>query len=451
MSLRLKFTPVEELMLHHDSKAYPYTCFMRMQFEGRVNQAALELAARQALARHPLLSATIDESGRCPYWELEDEPTPQIKWREGEVDAPFPTAGFLDHAAGGLRILVTRSDSKSDVLLQFLHACCDGMGILQFSRDLILLYAAESGADVDASSLPRLETDRLGGRGTFGLTWAKLGKMARQQAVGLKGVRQFLMRSPTPLVSHDRVSIDGATSEPYPAACAWHFDVETSAAFRSAAKGLGSTTNDLLVRDLFTAIRQFRTAHNQGDDNQWLRMLVPFNLRNVSDRLLPAANVVSSIFLDRCGSEIADSDSLLDNVKQEMQLIKSHKLGYTFVFSLHATRFLPGGLRRSARADRCNASVVFTNLGRILARSPLPRQNGELICGDVRLENIEILAPMTRFTDVAFTATWYANRLSICLHYDPRPLTAEDAQALLNLFVGNITRSASPARQAAEV
>jgi hypothetical protein len=125
-----------------------------------------------------------------------------------------------------------------------------------------------------------------------------------------------------------------------------------------------------------------------------------------------------------------------------MQLIKSHQLGFTFVFSLHVNRWTPGGLRRAARSSRCHASAVFTNLGRTLSRSPLPREDGDLICGDVRLENVEILAPLTPFTCAAFAAGWYGERLSITLHYDPRPLTADDARELLGLFVGKIQQSA---------
>lgn len=442
MLRRLKFTPVEELMLHQDSKGYPYTCFIRLRFDGRINKLAFDAAARRTLARHPLLGAKIDTSQWCPYWLLEDHPTPDIVWRNRQVTAQFPELGFLDCSNGGLRIHVTQDEEATDVVLQWIHACCDGLGMIQFIRDLLVLYAAEDGEELSDDALPRVELERLMGRGSFGLTWTKLAKMAHKQAIGLAGVLQFVARSPVPLIPGERDSTDSDTPQAYPAACSRHFDVETSAAIRRTAMDFGVTTNDLLASGLFSALRQYRAEGGFGDDSQWLRMLVPFNLRTKSDRYLPAANVVSSVFLDRRGADVDDQTGLLASIKDEMQLIKTNELGFTFVFSLHANRIMPGGIRRAARGEHCNSTVVFTNLGRILARCPLPKERGELICGDCRLKTIEILAPMTRLTDVAFSAAWYANRLSICLHYDPRPLTADQAEELLDTFCQQITTSA---------
>ena len=441
MSHTLPFTPIEELMLHQDSRAYPYTCFIRLTFAGGLDREAFKRAAREALARQPLLAARVDAGRRRPRWKLEEDPTPEVIWREGEITEQFPTADYLDVARGGLRLLVTRGEHASDLAVQFLHACCDGLGIFQFIHDLLILYAVETCAKVQRDALPRLERSSLERRGKFGLTWRKLLKMAPKQAVGLFGVRQFLMRSPAPIVAHERESATAATPDPYPTACARHLDLAASDALRAAAKDAGVTTNDLLARDLFVALREFRLARGIAEDERWLRLMIPMSLRTAADRKLPAANVVSSVFLDRRGSDIADREQLLASVTDEMQLIKSHQLGFTFIFSLHLSRLSPGGLRRTARSDRCTNSAVFTNLGRILARGPLPRVDGELICGDVRLSNVEILAPVTPYTCAAFAACWYANRLSITLHYDPRVLSAEDARELLGLFVGEIGRT----------
>ena len=47
---------------------------------------------------------------------------------------------------------------------------------------------------------------------------------------------------------------------------------------------------------------------------------------------------------------------------------------------------LPNGLRNSARKDQCTVSCIFTNLGRVLIRSPLPKHDGSLVAGDAVLE-----------------------------------------------------------------
>ena len=173
--------------------------------------------------------------------------------------------------------------------------------------------------------------------------------------------------------------------------------------------------------------------------------MLPFSLRGAADRPLPAANVVSSVFLDRKGSQMSDPADLLVSIHDEMQLIKENELGYTFVLSLCVNRMLPGGLRRVARGNRCNASAVFTNLGRLVSRTGLPSENGEAICGDVRLQHLEILPPLAPFTCIAFGAGWYANRLSISMRYDLRVLTADQASALLDKLVTRIRETNSEA------
>ena len=124
-----------------------------------------------------------------------------------------------------------------------------------------------------------------------------------------------------------------------------------------------------------------------------------------------------------------------------MNLIKRLQLGFTFIFSLYASRLLPGGLRRTAEGRRCQMSAVFTNLGRTLAGGPLPHSEGRLVCGNVRLDRVEIAPPIAPYMCAAFAASWYAKRLSITLHYDPRPLTAAGAVELLKIFVTKIRQS----------
>jgi hypothetical protein len=264
--------------------------------------------------------------------------------------------------------------------------------------------------------------------------------MVRKQSVGLKGVRQFLSRTAAPLVPHQREPSSAATPGVYPAACAKHFSSETRGALRAAAAVAGVTTNDLLARDLFVAMTNFRRRRDLPDDD-WLRLLVPINLRNVADRSLPAANVVSSVFLDRRGADTADRGQLLTGVHDEMQLIKDNELGFTFVFSLHFNRWMPGGLRKTARGDQCTSTAVFTNLGNLLSRTRLPREGESLVCGDVRLQGVEMLAPLTPYTSAAFAAGWLGNRLSLTLHYDPRVLSAGDADELLELFAAEVDRT----------
>lgn len=438
----LPLSPVEELMLHQDCPAYPYVIFIRLEFAGELAQEPFEAAVSQAIQRHPLLAAKIDSSRRRPHWQIPAALSPRVVWTTGEIDGRYPPVSRLQVGDEPLRVVVRRSASASELVLQLHHARCDGLGIYQFIEDLLLLYAIQTGSNVSKESLAELDETRLAGRGGFGLTTSKLLRMLPDQLAGLAGVRQYLMRNPTPMVPHEREPAQSPTSAPYPATATYQFDRETSTAIGKRARAAGVTANDLLCRDLFQAIHAFRKRRGTANGQQWLRLMVPVSLRNKSDALTPAANIVSTVFLDRQEQAIGEPTQLLTGINEEMQLIKNKRLGFTFVFSLHANRWLPGGLRKAASGDKCSSTAIFSNLGRVLARTPLPQSKEEnLICGDVELLRTDALAPLTPFTCAAFCASWYAKRLAIALHYDPRPLSREDADELLALFVEEIKSS----------
>jgi hypothetical protein len=134
-------------------------------------------------------------------------------------------------------------------------------------------------------------------------------------------------------------------------------------------------------------------------------------------------------------------DRLRKEISEEMTLIKRLQLNYLFVYSLWAQRLLPRGLQRTARPKRCQTTAVFTNLSRLFARSPLPRSAGRLKCGNVILEATEAIPPIARHLSAAFGVSWYANRLTIALHHDPRAISELAADELLRAFVRRIRSS----------
>jgi NRPS condensation-like uncharacterized protein len=333
---------------------------------------------------------------------------------------------------------------KDHLLWQFHHACCDGLGAFQLLDDWLIAYADHAGDDIREGALRPLDESRLGRRGHFGLTAWKLLKKARRQAIGLLGVRQFLMRKPVPIVPDAFESIAEELSDQYPVALTHMFTLEQSRALRQVAKNSKCTVNDLLARDLFLAFGRFRERNSLGDPDDWLRVSVPINLRRASDRSLSAANVVSMVFLDRRASDFGDPDTLLKSVHDEMQLIKDNELGLTFVMSLWLARRLPGGLAGQSDRYRCTATCLFTNLGNLFARTPVPRnEKSKLVVGGLVLESLDLIAPIRPFTGAAFTPFHYAKCLGTTLHYDARMFSATEAGELLRDYVDCVEASAS--------
>jgi hypothetical protein len=460
MNSSFPLTAMEEFFFWDDRPAYPCNCFLRLRFAGCLDRTAYERAVRVALARHPLLRAKVEVVGRRRLrWSVVEDPAPVTIWEDAPVGGPMPPGMHMDlQREIGIRFHV-RTDARaaaSDLTIQFHHACSDAAGSASFVRDLLMVYAANAtggqtflsaeengpdGADRNVcptEELPPLNARLLAGRGRFGLTVGKLLGMAPRQLVGLLGARQFLMRRPVPIVPHQACANDSPLPKNYPATLSHTLDREATAGVRRAAKRLVVTTNDLLTRDLFLTLGEWRSRQNIADDDGWLRMMVPMNLRREGDERMPAADVVSSVFLDRRGQDFADADRLLRGIHAEMELIKRNQLGYIFVFSLAICRRLFGGLEKQVRADKCTVSCVFTNVGSIFAQAPLPERDRHVVAGNVTLMDIDAVAPVHPYSCVTVVAGLYANRLGITLHYDPRPLSEAQAADLLAAYVRRI-------------
>lgn len=430
----------EELMLHQDSHAWPASCFLRLCFSGQLEQSAFEAAVRAVLPRHPLLCATIEEHGWQKYrWRIA-EPEPEILWFEDSHETT-PQLSRIDLSVRqGVRFVVHSGADRSDVLIQFHHACCDGIGIFQVARELMYVYAAEWLGET-SPAFPVLDPELLYHRESTGLSFGAFLRLAVQQVARLPSVWDFFTRTPSQLVPHQPGQATDSAPKVFPSICAHHFDTQTSLALKAAVED-GTTLNDVLTRDLFLAMREFQKQQNTGNDTSWLRLMIPVSLRTVKQYRASAANMIGAVFLERRGLSMRSPKVLLQGLQTELAQIKRLKLGHLFVFALAAQRLLPGGLRRAARPTRCQISAVFTNIGRVLTRGPATSADGRWKCGNVILECTEAAAPIARNVCTSFSAVWYANRLSLTLHHDARFLNPQGAEQLLKLFVRQVEVSA---------
>lgn len=439
MPLAYPLTHFEELMLHQDSNAFPTNCFVRMRFRGRFDETGFRAAALTAVARHPLLHARVQRHRGRYHWRV-DEPEPSITWCDGTATEQ-PSFRRLDlELEHGLKFAVCLHEDESELMVQFHHACCDGLAIFQVVHELLLAYAMEVDANADVS-LPEVDLILLRNRGSLGLTAGSFLRLASRQAVGLRGVWQFLTRKPSHLLPHRVPQREEPAPESFPTVIAHHFEPKVSAGVRRTAKREKVTQNDLLIRDLFLALEEFRRSQGVHDPAGWLRLMIPVSLRRKHQYQAPAANIVSSVFLDRRATDMENSEHLLQDLSEEMSLIKHRQLNHWFLYSLWAQRLVPRGLQRTARPKRCQTTVVFTNLSRVFSRSPLPRQEGRLRCGNVVLHSVEAIPPIARHLNAAFGVSWYAKQMTITLHHDPRAVSTKAAQELLDQLVRRIRES----------
>ena len=109
-----------------------------------------------------------------------------------------------------------------------------------------------------------------------------------------------------------------------------HFNRAEMAALARLAHGSETSLNALLLRDLLAAPAQWRQQNGLPLDD-WLRVMVPINLRTPADRRLSATNYVSMFFLDQRLSDNLDSESLLEKINRTLADIKRNDLGVAWL------------------------------------------------------------------------------------------------------------------------
>ncbi len=446
MEFPLPLTAFEEYLLLEDCPSFPFSMLTRMHFSGRIRRSALEAAIQVVLPRHPLLTARVGRSGRRGFhWESMQGAQPAIQWEEGPLPSNFPQVPYLDiRKEIGLRLQVITDGRESDLILQFHHVACDALAAAVFFNELLVAYAQSMGAQSEKMQLPDLNTEKLLHRGKSGLTGMKRFQTILRQIPGILALLCILNRKVHPIIPHRPISRIDPPQDRHPCTIHHGFGLEETFALRSVARRSGVEVNELIMRDLLNAIGDFRREHLwNADDDDWQRLMTPVSLRSRSDRDVPATNMVSTILIDRRGRSLRNRDRLLKLIHKDMEMVKRFRLGYTFVLLLKLFRYTPGGLSWIARSEGLLSSVFFANLGRLFARSPLPKSEGRLISGNLTLERIEIVSPLRPKNCVSVAASFYAGRLGLTLHYDSRVLSEEQAGNLFYRFLNCLKESAS--------
>ena len=85
---------------------------------------------------------------------------------------------------------------------------------------------------------------------------------------------------------------------------------------------------------------------------------------------------------------------------------------------------------------------MLSNLGRVLAASPLPRREGKIAAGNLLLEGLDFFPPVREGTAASVGLVFYfsvSGELHVCLRYDSRQhFTVGQADDLLATYLRTI-------------
>jgi hypothetical protein len=441
MLFPLGMSPFEECMLLDDHPAYPMQFIFRLRFRGRLDAQAFAAATEVAVARHRLLGAVVRPTG-VDDWEWVDDGAPPVvpRWCDGGPQAVWQPPPLDLHIRPGLQPSIFPASETTDLLLQFHHSACDGLGALAFLRDVLLEYAGRSQpATWRPGDLPPLDPERLRQRASFGMDAAQQEATLAQQLEVLAGLQEIFDRPATPAVP------DEPATTPWPSGpgvslpvVSYTLSPEETARLRAYAWRNGVTTNELLLRDLLLALGRWRNGFGYQRDEDLLRVTVPVNARLPADQATPAANLVSMVFLDRQPRHLARAERLLRGLHNEMQMIKRLGLGVAYALSLNLAKRRGIPFRPQFQADLCRATCVCSTLGTVLDELALPRCDGLLRVGDVLLEDVQFCPPLRPRTYLATGWLRYAGRTSLALQFDPRIIPRAAATGLLADLVRQI-------------
>ncbi len=432
----LPLAPFEHMILADDSPDHPMSFFIQLKFQGCFDRPHLNAALQKALTLHPLLNCLIQGSAKDTtariFWIESAAPPPEIDWNDADVPCRFATGRWMDlRSETGIRLWLREATETTTLLLQVHHACCDGVGVSSFINTVLLAYhllqTSRSLSELDEAFDPRL----LRERDLSTSSWLRIMKTVWQAIFRLG---RYFKTQPVPLATPRALPADISFGDQFPRFQTHTFSEADTEQIRVAAKRLGVNLNVLLLRDLYLILDEWNQRHSIDNRSQAIRVCVPINLRRSIDNNMPAANVVSLSFLERNTQLLSDPIRLLRSLHEQLEKTVRVRDFLSFIPALKLLGKSPGRLLAHMQRPRCQASAGLSNLGIVLARSPLLGRDRRAVAGGVILESMEPFMPLRRLTHAAFAVSNYGRKLYLTISHDPRWIDETDSRELLNNF-----------------
>ena len=441
---RWRLTPFEQFMWLDDRPDYPLVFEVVLPFAGPIDPEAMAGAWRFALARHPLLRATVVAGAEGPLWHAPAGGCRELDvvWKNGRP--PIDPAGGepprIDlEQEPGLRGALVETNDGWDVRLVFHHACCDGHGARMFLQDLVLAYVVLRDACDDEAPFFRVDATLLDERGVHPGSGGKRSSAWRR----LAHVLRFGLRRPAPVAGDVPKAAGRPPGEPTGSVLGHRshtFSADEMAGMDAVQQRFAATRNDIAVAMLFEVLADWQRKRGLPPRTR-MRVAVPTDLRTRAHERMPAANRYTYIFLERDVAECLAWESLVPGLQRDFQQRSQEGRGGQFLDALRRLAAFPRFTRWGLRRNLCFSTAVLTNLSdpswRLRKRLPVDAE-GMMWLDKARCLDIRIRTPPLRpATAWGIGIFEYAGRMTVSFRYDTSVISAAAADAIMSRYVGH--------------
>ena len=440
----LPLTTFETLMLTDARPDFPMLVDFEVHFQGRIDRAAFDKALTFALGRNPLFTCNALHEDRQPWRWVPSGQLPQVDW----AATGTPIAGGFGEPIDltqeiGLKIWVRHTAEHSLVLLQFHHACSDGVGTYAFIEDLMVGYNAALPGAAPVEPRP-LEPERLKHRGLIHVTGRSLSRQIVDSIWGAVEGFRFYAERPLPMPP----KVERAAASGQATFLTQSCGREVVEGLRLAANEAGANRNDVLIRDLMLTLRRWHGAGGRPPRGRRLRILMPQDLRTREYARLPACNALSFAFITRKASQCDAPKQLLASIAAETAKIRRWMLSMYFLGGLHSVQSW-GILPWILRSRVCFATAVLSNLGDPARyfKAAFPRREGGLVVGNLIFKGVAAAPPVRPLTRASMCVVFGEGTLTVCMRCDPLCYSPADVQRLLGEYIAQLQETAAAASQ----
>ena len=428
----LPLTVFEQLMLEDDLPDFPKLFTVVVDFEGEMDRAAFEIAARETVRRNPLLCSRVARKHSRWHWMPGQFSEDQISWNSSNRDREHTWIDLRKQS--GFHLAGWTDGTASQIRLTFHHAVSDGQGSRRVIIDWSTIYSLLMGADPKRVSLDDLNYDLLRDRGIFtrdrALEMASMPTASNSVWQRLKAIYEFFAHQPVAL--RPKIKVTSATAH-HAHLNSVRFDRSDVDRFRTRLRGTSIGLNDVAIALLLNLIAKWNRAHGETGIDRLYRILVPVDLREGGDDFLPASNRMSFIFLTRPTSLCLDFPRLLGTIRAEMDYIERHGSKYNLIRALPMLQSIPWAVPLGAKAPLCFSTAVLTNLGNTIRnlRHRHPHVDGRPLVGNLHYVRSSGVPPLRSKTRVGIGITFSAHEAVFECKMDSRTFSAECSDAFL--------------------